>query len=107
MNRAKRKGWLLVALDFGLDTTTPAGEMVANVILSTAQYKGRLIGQRTRDALAAKRDQGIRLGRPRVYQMMWSIALSPLATLDHRSVRSRHNSKWMACLQPRWSDHTG
>jgi DNA invertase Pin-like site-specific DNA recombinase len=64
MDLAKRKGWSLVALDFGLDTTTPAGEMIANVILSTAQYERRLIGQRTRDALAAKREQGVRLGRP-------------------------------------------
>jgi DNA invertase Pin-like site-specific DNA recombinase len=64
MDRAKRRGWSLVALDFGLDTTTPAGEMVANVILSTAQYERRLIGQRTKDALAAKRAEGIRLGRP-------------------------------------------
>jgi DNA invertase Pin-like site-specific DNA recombinase len=66
MERAKRKGWSLVALDFGLDTTTPAGEMVANVILSTAQNERRLIGQRTRDALAVKREQGVRLGRPQV-----------------------------------------
>lgn len=66
MERAKRRGWSLVALDFGLDTTTPAGEMVANVILSTAQYERRLIGQRTREALAAKREQGVRLGRPQV-----------------------------------------
>jgi DNA invertase Pin-like site-specific DNA recombinase len=66
MDRAKRKGWSLVALDFGLDTTAPAGEMVANVILSTAQYERRIIGQRTRDALKAKREQGVRLGRPQV-----------------------------------------
>ena len=66
MERAQRRGWSLVALDFGLDTTTPAGEMVANVILSTAQYERRLIGQRTRDALAAKRAAGVRLGRPQV-----------------------------------------
>lgn len=64
MDRAKRKGWSVVALDFGLDTTTPAGEMVANVMLSTAQYERRLIGIRTKDALAAKRAQGVRLGRP-------------------------------------------
>jgi DNA invertase Pin-like site-specific DNA recombinase len=64
MDRAKRKGWSLVAIDFGLDTTTPAGEMVANVILSTAQYERRLIGQRTKDALAAKKAAGVRLGRP-------------------------------------------
>lgn len=68
MDRAKRRGWSLVALDFGLDTTTPAGEMVANVILSTAQYERRLIGQRTRDALAEKRAAGVRLGRPRVLE---------------------------------------
>lgn len=66
MERAKRKGWSLVALDFGLDTTTPAGEMVANVILSTAQYERRVIGERTKAALAAKRAQGVRLGRPPV-----------------------------------------
>lgn len=66
MERAKRRGWSLVALDFGLDTTTPAGEMVANVILSTSQYERRLIGQRTREALAVKREQGVRLGRPPV-----------------------------------------
>jgi DNA invertase Pin-like site-specific DNA recombinase len=66
MDRAKRKDWSVVALDFGLDTTTPAGEMVANVMLSTAQYERRLIGQRTRDALAVKREQGVRLGRPQV-----------------------------------------
>jgi DNA invertase Pin-like site-specific DNA recombinase len=65
MERAQRRGWSLVALDFGLDTTTPAGELVANVMLSTGQYERRLIGQRTRDALAAKRAQGVVLGRPR------------------------------------------
>jgi DNA invertase Pin-like site-specific DNA recombinase len=64
MDRAQRKGWSLVALDTGLDTTSPAGQLVAHVILSTAQYERRLIGQRTKDALAAKREQGIRLGRP-------------------------------------------
>ena len=64
IERAGRKGWSLVALDFGLDTTTPAGEMVAKVILSASQYERRMIGQRTREGLAAKRAQGVRLGRP-------------------------------------------
>jgi len=64
MDRAKRRGWSLVALDFGLDTTTPAGEMVAAIVLATSQYERRLIGQRTREALAAKRAAGVRLGRP-------------------------------------------
>jgi len=65
LERAHRGGWALVALDLGVDTTTPAGEAMANVMATFAQLERRLIGQRTREALAAKRAQGVRLGRPR------------------------------------------
>ena len=64
MERSRRKGWALVALDLGVDTTTPSGEMMANVLAVFAQFERRLIGQRTREALAVKRTQGVRLGRP-------------------------------------------
>jgi DNA invertase Pin-like site-specific DNA recombinase len=64
MERARREGWALVALDLGVDTTTPSGEMMANVLASFAQYERRLIGQRTKDALEIRRSQGVRLGRP-------------------------------------------
>jgi DNA invertase Pin-like site-specific DNA recombinase len=66
MERSRRRGWALVALDLGVDTTTPSGEMMANVLAVFAQFERRLIGQRTREALAVKRRQGIRLGRPPV-----------------------------------------
>jgi DNA invertase Pin-like site-specific DNA recombinase len=65
MERSRRKGWALVALDLGVDTTTPQGEMVANVMASFAQFERKLIGQRTREALAVKKAAGVRLGRPR------------------------------------------
>ena len=55
MDRSAREGWALVALDLGVDTTTPTGEMVANVMATFAQFERRLIGQRTKEALAAKR----------------------------------------------------
>jgi DNA invertase Pin-like site-specific DNA recombinase len=64
LDRAQRHSWALVACDLGVDTTTPAGEAMANVMASFAQLERRLIGQRTRDALAAKRAAGVRLGRP-------------------------------------------
>lgn len=64
MERARRNGWALVALDLGVDTTTPSGEMLASVVAAFAQYERRLIGQRTRDALAEKKRQGARLGGP-------------------------------------------
>lgn len=64
MARAARAGWSIVCLDIAVDTTTPAGEMMATVTAAFAQYERRLIGQRTREALARKRAQGARLGRP-------------------------------------------
>ena len=64
MARAQAGGWNLVALDLGIDLATPAGEFMANVLASAAQWERRIIGQRTRDALAVKRSQGVRLGRP-------------------------------------------
>jgi len=66
MEQARKEGWALVALDLGVDTTTPSGEMLASVLASFAQYERRLIGQRTKDALAVKKAQGARLGRPPV-----------------------------------------
>jgi len=66
LERANSRGWRLVLLDLGVDTSTPAGEFVANTIANSAQYEGRLIGQRTREGLAAKRAAGVRLGRPSV-----------------------------------------
>ena len=65
MDRAQRQGWGIVALDCAVDTTTPAGEAMAHVLATFAQFERRLIGQRTRDALAEKKKQGVRLGRPR------------------------------------------
>lgn len=64
LDRASKRGWSLVCLDLGVDTTTPVGEFTANVVVSASQYERRLIGQRTRDGLAAKRAAGVRLGRP-------------------------------------------
>lgn len=64
MDKATRERWALVALDLGVDTTSPAGEAMANVLATFAQFERRLIGQRTREALATKKAQGVRLGRP-------------------------------------------
>jgi DNA invertase Pin-like site-specific DNA recombinase len=65
MDLAQRKGWALIALDLGVDTSTPAGEAMASMLSVFAQFERRLIGQRTREALAVKRSQGVQLGRPR------------------------------------------
>lgn len=66
LDRATKRGWSVVCLDLGVDTTTPVGEFTANVVASASQYERRLIGQRTRDALRERRAAGVVLGRPRV-----------------------------------------
>lgn len=64
MDRARREGWQLVVLDLAIDTTTPSGQLMANVMASFAEYERQLIGQRTSAALQQKKAQGARLGRP-------------------------------------------
>jgi DNA invertase Pin-like site-specific DNA recombinase len=91
MERSRRKRWALVALDLGVDTTTPQGEMMANILATFAQFERRLIGQRTKDALAVKRAEGVRLGRPRtlapeVVDRIWRLHRrgSTLRKIAHR-----------------------
>lgn len=50
-------------VDLNVDTT-PAGEMMTKVLATFAHFERRLIGQRTKDALAIKKAQGVQLGRP-------------------------------------------
>ena len=64
MQIAQREGWVLIALDSPIDLSTPAGEAVAGVLAVFGQLERRLIGERTRDGLAVKRAEGVRLGRP-------------------------------------------
>jgi DNA invertase Pin-like site-specific DNA recombinase len=54
----------LVALDLGLDLSTPTGELMANILATFAQFERRVIAQRTRDGMAELKAQGKVFGRP-------------------------------------------
>jgi DNA invertase Pin-like site-specific DNA recombinase len=88
MATAQKQGWALVALDCAVDTTTPAGEAMANVLATFAQFERRLISQRTRVALAVKRSQGIVLGRP----------VTLPASVARRIRREREKGKSLAAI---------
>ena len=66
MERARTQRWSLIMLDVQVDTTTASGEAMANMLATFAQFERRLIGERTKAALAAKKAQGVTLGRPRL-----------------------------------------
>jgi len=64
MERSRKEGWALVALDLGVDSSTPSGEAMAGVLSVFAQFERRMISQRLKDALAAKRARGEQTGPP-------------------------------------------
>lgn len=65
LDDAQKQGWAVVTTDTaGLDMSTPTGRLVAGVLASAAAFERDLIRARTKEALAAKRAQGVRLGRP-------------------------------------------
>jgi len=61
---ARKQGFALVALACTLETQAPPGEALASVLATFAPLERGLHSQRIRRALAAKRAQGVRLGRP-------------------------------------------
>ena len=76
MQQARRERWAVVALDLNIDTTSATGELMANMLAALAQWERRLISERTKDALAEKKEQGGQLGKP-----------SPLTTETRRTIR--------------------
>ena len=108
LDRAKRQGWTVAVLDADVDTSTPSGEFLVNVLASAAQYERRIIGARTRDALAQRRREGVRLGRPSnlpsqtvariVAQRAAGASLRAIAeTLNTEQVPTAHKgAKWHA-----------
>lgn len=66
MASAQQGGWMLVALDCPADPSTPMGEAMVNVMATFSQLERRLIGQRTKEALAVRKAAGVVLGRPRL-----------------------------------------
>src|SRR4029450_5138583 len=64
MATAQKQCWALVALDCAVDTSTPAGEAMANVLATFGQFERRLISQRTKEGVGGQEGSGVRLGRP-------------------------------------------
>ncbi len=64
VDRASENGWSVVVLDPAVDTTTEAGELMANVMAAFGKFERHLVRARTREALAAAQARGVHVGRP-------------------------------------------
>lgn len=66
VERAQREGWRIVALDVGLDSTSPAGEMVCAALAMAARFEYRRGAERQLEKHEALRRAGRPRGRPAV-----------------------------------------
>lgn len=64
VSQSKDQKWSLICLDINLDTASPMGECLGSILAAVAQLELANIRKRTKDALAVKKAQGYRLGRP-------------------------------------------
>jgi site-specific DNA recombinase len=62
LERFERHGVALVSVVESLDTGSAAGRLVLNIMAAVSQWEREAIGERTRDALRHKRNQGERVG---------------------------------------------
>jgi DNA invertase Pin-like site-specific DNA recombinase len=63
LDEAEKRGYGIAAVDTGLDTSTPSGKMVFQILGVAAEYERAMISERTRKALSAKKERGEKVGR--------------------------------------------
>jgi DNA invertase Pin-like site-specific DNA recombinase len=80
------EGWALDICDLGVDTTTPSGKMVAQIMMVLAEWEREMIGDRTKAALNAARARGTKLGRP-ITVTPETVRMIRLLRADGRSYR--------------------
>jgi DNA invertase Pin-like site-specific DNA recombinase len=85
---SRKEKWSFVAIDLNVDTSTPTGELLANVMMSVAQWERRAISERTSAALRALQARGVTLGRP--------VVVSP-ATAEMVGRWRAAGCSWQAC----------
>lgn len=67
LSASERFGWNLVCLDPGIDTTTPNGKLIANVLMGVSQWERETISLRIREGLAqSTKRKGRKPGLPAV-----------------------------------------
>jgi DNA invertase Pin-like site-specific DNA recombinase len=110
LRRAQKNKWHLVVADLGLDTTTPMGQFGAHILLAAAELERAMISERTKDALAALKARGVKLGQPpgnylvpqETRELIWHLrksgkSLQAIAReVNSRDLRTAKGKRWTA-----------
>ena len=105
---AAARKWSVVAIDLGVDTSTPTGKLVANVMMSVAEWEREVIGERTSAAMQAAKRQGRRFGFPSALDPATGdrlLTLRPTHTLAGTAVQLNAEGLTTATGAP-WSANT-
>jgi DNA invertase Pin-like site-specific DNA recombinase len=106
MATAEKEGWNIILLDLGVDLRNPAGKAMAQMLAIFAEFERNVISQRTKDGLAEKRVQGVRLGRPVAVeqQLLDSIVAMYLSEQNYSAVARWLNEAQVPTVQggKRW-----
>ncbi len=94
VERSRAGGWDIASTDGKLDTTSAAGKFQVTVLAAAAELERDLAVERTTEGMAAKREQGVRLGRP---------SAAPMA-LRQRVVQERAAGKSFAAIAQAFND---
>jgi len=120
LDRFERRGVALVSVAESLDTGSAAGRLVLNIMTAVSQWEREAIGERTRDAMSHKRNQGQRVGNIaygcqlagdgvhleanpaeqavlseiRQLRSQGATLRGIAATLNHRAYRTRRGTTW-------------
>jgi len=93
---SEREGWALVALDLGLDTTTATGKMLAGMLSVFAAFEKDLIRDRTRQALATRKAQGLPVSGPGLDRALrHRLAGMVAAGMTYRAIAATLNAEGM------------
>jgi DNA invertase Pin-like site-specific DNA recombinase len=110
LERARRQGWALTIMDADVDTSTAAGEAMANVIGVFAQFERRRIGERTAEGIAKRRAAGQRWGRERAVPKQVAARIRRLRSRgwSYPKIAERLNSEGVATARGgrRWYPST-
>lgn len=87
------EGWGIVMCDLDIDTSTAAGRFMLGSMANAAEFERNLISERTRAALAVKKAQGVRLGRPPVLdrEVVERIVRERLAGIGYETIARQLN----------------
>ena len=64
LDLSDRHGFGIVAIDANLDSSTPSGRMIVQMLGVAAEFERAMVSDRTKKALAAAKARGVVLGRP-------------------------------------------